>query len=92
MPSMQRNVGSSHIRSEIIQLPKNTMKTCTLYTRKRLARLLSTHGDFDHRVAARGALSRIWCGRMFETLKKGTSRRAVRGPRSFITRRRNQPT
>jgi RNA polymerase sigma-70 factor, ECF subfamily len=33
--------------AEIIHLPKNTVKTRMFYTRKRLARLLSTHQDFD---------------------------------------------
>jgi RNA polymerase sigma-70 factor, ECF subfamily len=37
--------------AEIIQLPKNTVKTRMFYARKRLARLLSTHLDFDHLVA-----------------------------------------
>jgi RNA polymerase sigma-70 factor (ECF subfamily) len=41
--------------AEIIQLPKNTVKTRTFYARKRLARLLSTHRDFDHLVTARAA-------------------------------------
>ncbi len=34
--------------AEIIHLPKNTVKTRMFYARKRLARLLSTHRDFDH--------------------------------------------
>jgi RNA polymerase sigma-70 factor (ECF subfamily) len=33
---------------EIIQMPKNTVKTRMLYARKRIAQLLSTHRDFDH--------------------------------------------
>jgi RNA polymerase sigma-70 factor, ECF subfamily len=37
--------------AEIIHLPKNTVKTRMFYARKRLARLLSTHQDFDHLVA-----------------------------------------
>jgi RNA polymerase sigma-70 factor, ECF subfamily len=41
--------------AEIIQLPKNTVKTRTFYARKRLARLLSTHRDFDHLVTTRAA-------------------------------------
>jgi RNA polymerase sigma-70 factor, ECF subfamily len=41
--------------AEIIHLPKNTVKTRTFYARKRLARLLSTHRDFDHLGAARAA-------------------------------------
>jgi RNA polymerase sigma-70 factor, ECF subfamily len=41
--------------AEIIQLPKNTVKTRMFYARKRLARLLSTHRDFDHLVVARAA-------------------------------------
>jgi RNA polymerase sigma-70 factor, ECF subfamily len=41
--------------AEIIHLPKNTVKTRMFYARKRLARRLSTHQDFDHLVAARAA-------------------------------------
>jgi RNA polymerase sigma-70 factor (ECF subfamily) len=41
--------------AEIIQLPKNTVKTRMFYARKQLARLLSTHGDFDHLTAPRAA-------------------------------------
>jgi RNA polymerase sigma-70 factor (ECF subfamily) len=41
--------------AEIIHLPKNTVKTRTFYARKRLARLLSTHRDFDHLVAGQAA-------------------------------------
>ena len=41
--------------AEITQLPKNTVKTRMFYARKQLARLLSTHGDFDHLTAPRAA-------------------------------------
>jgi RNA polymerase sigma-70 factor, ECF subfamily len=41
--------------AEITQLPKNTVKTRMFYARKRLARLLSTHRDFDHLVLAQAA-------------------------------------
>jgi RNA polymerase sigma-70 factor, ECF subfamily len=41
--------------AEIIQMPKNTVKTRTFYARKRLAQLLSTHQDFNHLVVARAA-------------------------------------
>jgi RNA polymerase sigma-70 factor, ECF subfamily len=41
--------------AEIIHLPKNTVKTRMFYARKRLARLLSMHRDFDHFVVARAA-------------------------------------
>ena len=41
--------------AEIIHLPKNTVKTRMFYARKRLARLLSTHQDFDHFVMAQAA-------------------------------------
>ena len=41
--------------AEIIRLPKNTVKTRMFYARKQLARLLSTHGDFDHLTAPRAA-------------------------------------
>jgi RNA polymerase sigma-70 factor, ECF subfamily len=34
--------------AEIMQTPKNTVKTRVHYARKRLAGLLSTHEDFDH--------------------------------------------
>jgi RNA polymerase sigma-70 factor (ECF subfamily) len=34
--------------AEIIHLPKNTVKTRMFYARKGLARMLSTHRDFDH--------------------------------------------
>ncbi len=39
----------------IIQLPKNTVKTRMFYARKRLARILSTHRDFDHLQVAQAA-------------------------------------
>jgi RNA polymerase sigma-70 factor (ECF subfamily) len=41
--------------AEIIHLPKNTVKTRMFYARKRLARLLSTHRDFDHLQVAQAA-------------------------------------
>jgi RNA polymerase sigma-70 factor (ECF subfamily) len=41
--------------AEIIQMPKNTVKTRMFYARKRLARLLSAHRDFDHLTASRAA-------------------------------------
>ena len=41
--------------AEIIQLPRNTVKTRTFYARKRLAQLLSIHRDFNHLVVARAA-------------------------------------
>jgi RNA polymerase sigma-70 factor (ECF subfamily) len=41
--------------AEIIQMPKNTVKTRMFYARKRLAQVLSTHQDFDHHVVARAA-------------------------------------
>jgi RNA polymerase sigma-70 factor, ECF subfamily len=41
--------------AEIIQLPKNTVKTCMFYARKRLAELLSAHRDFDHLTASLAA-------------------------------------
>jgi RNA polymerase sigma-70 factor, ECF subfamily len=41
--------------AEIIQMPKNTVKTRMFYARKRLARLLSAHRDFDHITASRAA-------------------------------------
>jgi RNA polymerase sigma-70 factor, ECF subfamily len=40
--------------AEIIHLPKSTVKTRMFYARKRLARLLSTHRDFDHLQAGAG--------------------------------------
>jgi RNA polymerase sigma-70 factor, ECF subfamily len=41
--------------AEIIQMPKNTVKTRMFYARKRLAKLLSTHRDFDHLTALQAA-------------------------------------
>ena len=41
--------------AEIVHLPKNTVKTRMFYARKGLARLLSTHQDFDHLVVAQAA-------------------------------------
>jgi RNA polymerase sigma-70 factor, ECF subfamily len=41
--------------AEVIQIPKNTVKTRMFYARKRLAQLLSAHGDFDHLTASRAA-------------------------------------
>jgi RNA polymerase sigma-70 factor (ECF subfamily) len=41
--------------AEIIRMPKNTVKTRMFYARKRLAKLLSTHRDFDHLTALRAA-------------------------------------
>jgi RNA polymerase sigma-70 factor (ECF subfamily) len=41
--------------AEIFHMPKNTVKTRTFYARKRLAQLLSMHGDFDHHRASRAA-------------------------------------
>jgi RNA polymerase sigma-70 factor (ECF subfamily) len=41
--------------AEIIQMPKNTVKTRMFYARKRLGRLLSAHRDFDHLTASRAA-------------------------------------
>jgi RNA polymerase sigma-70 factor (ECF subfamily) len=41
--------------AEIIHLPKNTVKTRMFYARKGLARLLSTHRDFDHLQVAQAA-------------------------------------
>jgi RNA polymerase sigma-70 factor, ECF subfamily len=41
--------------AEIIRTPKNTVKTRMFYARKRLAQLLSMHGDFDHLRAPRAA-------------------------------------
>jgi RNA polymerase sigma-70 factor (ECF subfamily) len=37
--------------AEIIQVPKNTVKTRMFYARKRLAQLLSRHQDFNHLTA-----------------------------------------
>jgi RNA polymerase sigma-70 factor, ECF subfamily len=39
----------------ILHLPKNTVKTRMYYARRHLARLLATHGDFDHLVFAQAA-------------------------------------
>ena len=39
----------------ILHLPKNTAKTRMYYARRHLARLLATHGDFDHLVFAQAA-------------------------------------
>jgi RNA polymerase sigma-70 factor (ECF subfamily) len=41
--------------AKILQLPKNTVKTRMYYARRHLARLLATHGDFDHLVFAQAA-------------------------------------
>jgi RNA polymerase sigma-70 factor, ECF subfamily len=41
--------------AEIIQLPKNTVKTRMFYARKRLAQLLASHQDFDHLTAPQAA-------------------------------------
>jgi len=41
--------------ARITRMPKNTVKTRMFYARKRLAQLLSTHGDFDHFTAPRAA-------------------------------------
>jgi RNA polymerase sigma-70 factor, ECF subfamily len=41
--------------AEIIQLPKNTVKTRMFYARKRLGELLSAHRDFDHLTAPQAA-------------------------------------
>jgi RNA polymerase sigma-70 factor, ECF subfamily len=41
--------------AEIIQMPKNTVKTRIFYARKRLAKLLSTHRDFDCLTGLRAA-------------------------------------
>jgi RNA polymerase sigma-70 factor (ECF subfamily) len=41
--------------AKILHLPKNTVKTRMFYARKHLARLLATHGDFDHLVLAQAA-------------------------------------
>jgi RNA polymerase sigma-70 factor (ECF subfamily) len=41
--------------AEVIQIPKNTVKTRMFYARKRLAQLLSAHRDFDHLAAYRAA-------------------------------------
>jgi RNA polymerase sigma-70 factor (ECF subfamily) len=41
--------------AQITRMPKNTVKTRMFYARKRLAQLLSNHGDFDHFTAPRAA-------------------------------------
>ncbi len=41
--------------AEITHLPKNTVKTRMFYARKGLARMLSTHRDFDHLQVAQAA-------------------------------------
>jgi RNA polymerase sigma-70 factor (ECF subfamily) len=41
--------------AEVIQIPKNTVKTRMFYARKRLAQLVSAHRDFDHLTASRAA-------------------------------------
>jgi RNA polymerase sigma-70 factor, ECF subfamily len=41
--------------AKILHVPKNTVKTRMFYARKHLARLLATHGDFDHLVFAQAA-------------------------------------
>ena len=41
--------------AEIMHTPKNTVKTRVHYARKRLAVLLSTHGDFDNLSTPRAA-------------------------------------
>jgi RNA polymerase sigma-70 factor (ECF subfamily) len=41
--------------AKILHLPKNTVKTRMYYARRHLARLLATHGDFDHLVFAQAA-------------------------------------
>jgi RNA polymerase sigma-70 factor, ECF subfamily len=41
--------------AEIIQLPKNTVKTRMFYARKRLAQLLASHQDFSHLAAQEAA-------------------------------------
>jgi RNA polymerase sigma-70 factor (ECF subfamily) len=41
--------------AEIVQEPKNTVKTHIFYARKRMAQLLSTHRDFDHLTAPEAA-------------------------------------
>jgi RNA polymerase sigma-70 factor (ECF subfamily) len=40
---------------EIVQVPKNTVKTRIFYARKRMAQLLSTRRDFDHLTAPEAA-------------------------------------
>jgi RNA polymerase sigma-70 factor (ECF subfamily) len=41
--------------AEIIQMPRNTVKTRMFCARKRLAQVLSTHQDFDHLAVSRAA-------------------------------------
>jgi RNA polymerase sigma-70 factor, ECF subfamily len=41
--------------ADIMRTPKNTVKSRMHYARKRLAGLLSTHSDFDHRRVRRAA-------------------------------------
>jgi RNA polymerase sigma-70 factor (ECF subfamily) len=41
--------------AKILHLPKNTVKTRMYYARRHLARLLATHGDFDHLMFAQAA-------------------------------------
>jgi RNA polymerase sigma-70 factor, ECF subfamily len=41
--------------AEIIQLPKNTVKTRMFYARRRLAQLLASHQDFGHLAAPQAA-------------------------------------
>jgi RNA polymerase sigma-70 factor (ECF subfamily) len=41
--------------AQILNVPRNTVKTRMFYARKHLARLLATHGDFDYPVFARAA-------------------------------------
>jgi RNA polymerase sigma-70 factor, ECF subfamily len=41
--------------AKILHVPKNTVKTRMFYARKHLARVLATHGDFDHLVFAQAA-------------------------------------
>jgi RNA polymerase sigma-70 factor, ECF subfamily len=41
--------------AQIIQIPKNTVKTRMFYARKRLAQLLAQHQDFDRVTPARAA-------------------------------------
>ena len=41
--------------AKVLHLPKNTVKTRMYYARRHLARLLATHGDFDHLVFAQAA-------------------------------------
>jgi RNA polymerase sigma-70 factor, ECF subfamily len=41
--------------AELMHTPRNTVKTRVHYARKRLAGLLSTHGDFDHLSTRRAA-------------------------------------